>query len=532
MRYLGLIITGITFSGVLEAQSTFSQVYTIFQTNCATGCHSGGNPSAQLDLGGTEQEVYNELINVDPLNPAALAKGDKLVKPGHPNRSFLLRKCYDDLEPSEGNAMPSVQSLDDAEIALIENWILFGAPETGEVVDYAVIQDYYNGEGLTEVVEVMEKPDPSEGFQIHLGSIYLEPQTEVEYFIKQDLGLSSDIEVTGLDVDINSSSHHFLLYKFDEGTAGNYSDGLRLLGTEASDNDVTLVSAWQFDNEITLPSGTAYFWEAGTNVDLNYHIVNYSLDSILKAELYCNVYTQESGIAEKEMYSDLVLYPPMSFYLPANGQDHVFSDEVYEPGSNVQLNVWMLSSHTHKYGTDYDIYKRNPDGTKGEQLYEGFYDVDYNFNQGYYDWEHPAIAYFEPFEPILYSEGFIHEAKFNNYGDDPVYFNVTTEDEMMLFFIQYTADILETTNEIDRTSSFLVYPNPLKHSNEIFFEYSVHEKALIELLDISGRTLYKEENYLSEGANKIDLPELENGIYKLKISGSKNVSVSSLIIER
>ena len=527
---LAFLLVGMTAQG----QSTFTEVYNIFQGNCATYCHGGSNPSGQLNLTGTEGEVYDAIVNVNPVNPAALAKLDKIVKPGHPSRSFLLRKCNGDIEVSEGNTMPTGQSLEDAEIALIENWILFGAPQTGEIVDYQVIQDYYNGEGLSNVVEPMEKPDPEDGFQIHLGSIYLPPSTEVEYFLKQDIANPLDMEVIGLDNDMNESSHHFLMYKFNEGTASGFSDGLRLLGVEESDDVTSLVVAWQFDNEINLPAGTAYSWEANTSLDLNYHVVNYSTDSILKAELYCNVYTQPAGTAENEMYSDLILYDPMQFYLPADGQNHVFSAPVYNESSNLQLNVWMLSSHTHKYGVDYDIYKRNADGSQGEQLYEGFYNTDYTFNQGYYDWEHPAIRYFEPFESINYSEGFIHTATFNNYGDDPVFFNVTTDDEMMLFFIQYTASLIGGVEEEDK-EELILYPNPLTFGDDLFVDYNKTEEVHIQIYDITGQLLYLGNDQFTQGVNRLsaDLFQgLSNGVYQVTILGSDQQLSSRVVLNK
>ncbi|MDB4656135.1 hypothetical protein OAE48_04720, partial [Flavobacteriales bacterium] len=109
--------------------STWSHVYTTLQTNCI-GCHGGGSPQGNLDLSGSSSDVFSALVNQAPTNPAALAKGNMLVDPGYPERSFLLRKCANedwdswfeyDLAPTEGNAMPpSPQpSLADADIEMI-----------------------------------------------------------------------------------------------------------------------------------------------------------------------------------------------------------------------------------------------------------------------------------------------------------------------------------------------------------------------------------------------------------------------------
>ena len=119
---------------LVSAQSTLQSVSNIFQANCTTGCHSGGNPSANLDLSGNPASLVSALVGVDPVNPAAQAKGYKLVDAGYPHNSFLLYKCatpaWDDqfgMDVAEGGVMPSGQaSLEKEEIELVRQWIIYG----------------------------------------------------------------------------------------------------------------------------------------------------------------------------------------------------------------------------------------------------------------------------------------------------------------------------------------------------------------------------------------------------------------------
>ncbi|HOY49885.1 MAG TPA: hypothetical protein PK281_10850, partial [Flavobacteriales bacterium] len=88
MKKLLLVVAVVFATSLLKAQSTFTQINSLFQNSCAIGCHNGVDNSGNLNLSGTDSEVYNRLVNVSPTNPAAAAKGYKLIRPGYPDRSF------------------------------------------------------------------------------------------------------------------------------------------------------------------------------------------------------------------------------------------------------------------------------------------------------------------------------------------------------------------------------------------------------------------------------------------------------------
>ena len=110
-----LLLTAFIGTSVLaQSQTMFQEVRAIIDANCAVTCHNYGNLSGNLNLTGTDAEVRNALVNITPQNATAAAKGDKLVKPGYPERSYLLRKCkttewgseYTLDQVNEGSMMP------------------------------------------------------------------------------------------------------------------------------------------------------------------------------------------------------------------------------------------------------------------------------------------------------------------------------------------------------------------------------------------------------------------------------------------
>ena len=498
---------------LVSAQSTLQSIGNIFQANCTTGCHSGGSPSANLDLSGNPADLHDALVGVSPVNPAAQAKGYKLVDAGYPHKSFLLYKCaypeWDDqfgIDVAEGNTMPdNGGSLEKEEVELIRQWIQYGAPETGTVVDPQVLDDYYNDNGMARIAKPAA-PAPGEGFQMHLGPFFLEPGEEIEFYKKEKVGNSELENVTKFEAFFNEESHHFLLFEFVPGTDGQEPEGLRPVTVQNAFQDAEYMVGW-VDPDITeLPEGTAYKIDPNAVLDLNYHLINYASngDSILAAEAYINYYTDNNSPVELiEMHSELLIN--LGIFIPNNGQEVSFTDVVIDNQASPTdtMYVWFLSSHTHKYGTDYDIYKRNPDGSIGEQLYEGFYNSTYEFNQGYYDWEHPANLYLDEVYgellPINKRDGLIQIAKYRipgsaNESQPLVTFGLTTNDEMMLAFIQYTLERVPEQDPSgiidgrkDEPSFMSVYPNPTNGSTSIRFDLSDNADVQLAVYNSVGQ---------------------------------------------
>lgn len=423
------------------SQSTFSRVYNLLQTNCATAnCHSGSASNGGLDLSGTETKVYNAIVEVTPNNPAAAAKGDKYIDKGYPDRSFLLRKIAhglsDDLAltANEGNLMPNnLPKLSDQDIELVRQWILWAAPQTGTVADYQLLTDYYTDTSVARP-KIARPPAPpaGQGYQIHFGPVFWDKGEEMEYFKKYHPRVAQSLEVHKFELYMNSESHHFILRKFRPGEDANWSDGLESFTIQAFSSGKDFVNAWQISTDLDLPVGTGFFWDQNTVLDLNYHMKNYHQNEILPGEFYLNVWTRPRGTSTVEMKAELI--PKLDIFIFGN-QTTSFQDRVTRSGQT--WNIWMLSTHTHKFGTDYDIFLGNSTNNN-DKIYEGFYDFDYTFNQGFYDWSHPPIKYFNPMLPVNMTSGLTHKASYNNTSSQLVTWGFTTAGEMMLIYVQYT----------------------------------------------------------------------------------------------
>ncbi len=555
-RILSVLLVA-TVPTLVSAQSTLESISSIFQANCTVGCHSGGSPSANLDLSGNPADLVSALVEVDPTNPAAAAKGYKLVDAGYPHNSFLLYKCattdWDTqygMDVAEGNTMPSGQpALEKEEIELIRQWIQYGAPQNGTVVDAQMLDDYYNDNGMDRI-EKPDAPAPGEGFQMHLGPFFLAPGEEVEFYKKETVG-NEDLEnVTRFEAFFNDESHHFLLFEFLPGTDAGIEEGLRPVTVQNAFQDAQYMVGWVDPDVTELPAGTAYKIDDNAVIDLNYHLINYASngDSILAAEAYINYYTDNTTPNLIEMHSELLIN--LGIFIPNNGQEVSFTDAVFDntAGATDSMYVWFLSSHTHKYGTDYDIYKRNPDGSQGDQLYEGFYDTEYTFNQGYYDWEHPGNLYLDEvygnLMPINQRDGLIQVAKYQipgsaNESQPFIGFGLTTNDEMMLAFIQYTLEPVPTEpngifDGYNDVSFMSVYPNPTSGVSRVQFDLSERSDVQLTVYNSLGqevKQLFSGSHAAGMASFELDVNDASdpNGLYLIQLIVDGNIHTKKLL---
>jgi hypothetical protein len=103
----------------------------IIQPNCATGsCHNTAAAIAGLDLSekdaGWKSLMQQKLPSNRPITAATYPNGQPprpLVTPGNPEESRLLNS----LRAFGANLMPPNRPLAEADIALVETWILKGA---------------------------------------------------------------------------------------------------------------------------------------------------------------------------------------------------------------------------------------------------------------------------------------------------------------------------------------------------------------------------------------------------------------------
>ena len=516
---------------LLRGQSTvaFTKVYAIFQSKCVN-CHSNGQKEGGLDLEGSGTDksgvVFNNLVNKPPINLAANSKGHKLVYPGRIDKSFLFHKInagfdtyYPALSANEGLSMPqSGTVLTKTEKEIIRQWVLYGANKTAKIPEDR-IRAYYDTVGRGIAAFETPPAPPTKGFQIRMGPFFLAPNgtagNELEYYQKWELSMANDVEVNRLDHLISPSSHHLIIYYFaNASSATSIPAGLR---TDAYHAGISLVSAVQEKTDLFLPDKTAFKWEKNRILDLNSHYINYSANHVYKADAYINVHTQANGTAKQEMYS--ILVPNTNISIPNTGQTITQEAPFIYTG---KIYLWGILGHTHKYGTGYKIFKRLPNGVKGELLYDASCPNGIpGCASPYFDYKHIPVCYFQPFKAVDLNPGIIHQATWKNDGPKSLSFGPTSEDEMMVMSALYTLDTLGLTssNEARTLEEVKVFPNPMSEHLTVILPPSV-SKAKIVFYDLLGREIKRKDDIETHTVH-IERENLKRGMYIYKIEDQR-----------
>lgn len=422
-----------------KGQSSFDVIQeVIFDKNCVS-CHQEGTTFArQSNLVLSRGKAYQQLIDRPPHN--TVARGDGLLLVGTKGlqsiyNSFLWEKInfpdyahfYDD-HPEYGELMPlGGRSLTNGELRFFNEWIIEGAPDTGQVADISLLDDTDRFEIPSGEFQRLDMP--SRGVQLNLGPFDIEPNQERELHYFQPLDNTSELFVNRVTITMREGSHHFILYDYPDGNkpiANQYRDiytenGNFNLATVASILDQRFVFGTQWRNtDYFYPPGVALKLPSDAGFDLNAHYVN-KTDEIKVGEVSVNLHTipksEVAYVAENlfESYQD--------FRLPPNQVTTIERQSLF----NDRMHVFQLTSHAHRHMTEFEIYI-----VGGERDGELIYVTQ--------DWEHPPLLTFDP--PIILEkgEGFRAKATYNNDTNKTLRFGLLSEDEMMIIFGAFYTD--------------------------------------------------------------------------------------------
>ena len=410
----------------------------IFDKNCTT-CHQSGTTFArQSDLILTEDVSYEQLVNRSPNNSAAKADGLLLVGTEGLQSiytSYLWEKIntpdyahfYDD-HPEYGGLMPlGGQSLTNGELRFISEWIIAGAPETGQVVDVVLLEDSDRFEIPSS--DFSRLPTPASGIQLNIGPFDIPVQNEREFYYYEPLNNQEELFINKVEITMREGSHHFILYDFPFGgtpteriyrdlydEAGNFN-----FGTAASllSNRFVFGTQWR-DLEYNFPPGVALRVPRNAGFDLNSHYVNRS-DEIREGEVSINLHTiPESSV---QYVAENLFESYENFSLPPREITTVERTSIFDE----RMKVFQLTSHAHQHMLTFEIYIKG--GSRdGELIYFAN------------DWEHPPLITFDPPIAIDPGQGFTAKATYDNDTDRTLKFGVLSEDEMMIIFGAFYKD--------------------------------------------------------------------------------------------
>ena len=418
--------------------------HNIFGANCVS-CHQAGTGTAnQSDLLLTHDEAYDELVGELPHNTAAqddfLKRVSDVGGASGIAQSFLWEKInapnqehfYED-HPNYGQIMPQGGlPLTNGELEFVKRWIFEGAPETGVVVDPAVLQDTSRYE--PPVFEPLAVPES--GFQLHVGPFDVWPSevNDREFLNFQPYETTEDVFVDRYEISFKAGSHHLIVYHYPEGdptpTPNVYRDIRDQNGNPLPPlSELGNLFPFKFFVgtqvpyvDFRMPEGVALRMPPGSGFDIDAHAVNRT-DETRSGEVYVNIHTVE--LDEIEHVAEADNFGNYDIVLPPHEETTV--SEVFT--FSEQRHIFQMWAHAHEH---MDWFRVEHVG--GEDDGELIYWTN--------DWEHPVLLQTDT--PLTFEEGdqIRLVTKYNNETDDEIYWGTRSTDEMQfMFYLYYTGDL-------------------------------------------------------------------------------------------
>jgi|TARA_B100000470_G_scaffold213971_1_gene194917 hypothetical protein len=424
-----------------EATSTWDIIQTVILDKNCVECHvAGASFATQSDLVLTSNVAYSQLVNRTPKNPTARDDGLTLVGTeglASVDKSFLWEKInapnqahYFDDHPGYGALMPlGKPPLTNGELEFVLQWILAGAPSSGNVVDTDVLD---NTERY-EPPEFEPLPVPTSGIQFHLGPWDVAPNFEREFFYYEPLNNDQPLFVNRVDMAMRPGSHHLILYDLSDNipeilvpepqvfreirdTNGNYIPSTLMITSH-----LNFVTGTQWPRmTYHYPPGVAMRIPADAGFDINAHYVNRS-SQIIQGEIYANLHTVDSS--QVEHVAERLFMNNLDINLPPNAITTLNKTFVVDK----KVQIFQLFSHAHEHMTEFRVFI---DGgpRDGELVYIA------------YDWEHPPILELNPTLTLEAGQGLRLQATYNNDTNSSINFGFLSSDEMMILFGAYYVD--------------------------------------------------------------------------------------------
>ena len=424
-----------------EVTSTWDVIQTVILDKNCVECHvAGASFATQSDLVLTSNVAYSQLINRTPNNPTARADGLTLVGTeglASVGKSFLWEKInapnqahYFDDHPGYGALMPlGKPPLTNGELEFVLQWILAGAPSSGNVVDLGLLDDTER----YEPPEFEPLPVPTSGVQFHLGPWDVAPNFEREFFYYEPLNNDQPLFVNRVDMAMRPGSHHLILYDLSDNIPeilvpepqvfreirdanGNYIPSTLMITSH-----LNFVTGTQWPRmTYHYPPGVAMRIPADAGFDINAHYVNRSSE-IIQGEIYANLHTVDSS--QVEHVAERLFMNNLDINLPPNATTTL--NKTFVVDNKVQ--IFQLFSHAHEHMTEFRVFI---DGgpRDGELVYIA------------YDWEHPPILELNPTLTLEAGQGLRLQATYNNDTNSTINFGFLSSDEMMILFGAYYVD--------------------------------------------------------------------------------------------
>ncbi len=263
--------------------------------------------------------------------------------------------------------------------------------------------------------------EPASGFQVRSEGYEIQPGEDVEYceVVVLPGDPSTTYYVTRFEVAMTEFSHHLIVSAIEPGTEtdANAAPGDRVpcTGGDVFGGEVIPVTGSQQPyHDTTYPERVGRVYTGGQKLVFDYHYFNTAQEPI-SARAAVNFHTTDAANIDRivqtfGMVNLAIDIPPMS--------EEAFTRECI---LHQEMDVFSLTRHTHKWGTDFEVW-----------FHGGARDGEHIFHSASYE-ENVDHIFDEPVR-LKAGEGFAFKCAFRNTEEHALKFGLKATDEMCILF--------------------------------------------------------------------------------------------------
>ena len=267
---------------------------------------------------------------------------------------------------------------------------------------------------------------PGSTFKVTWGPLSVPAGLEDTRCVTVNVKNAEAIKVHTITNKLTNGSHHLIVYRDNSATAENLTPTpcQPFAGTlKGAASGVTPIMVTQKkDDSLALPDGVAYTFKANQFMRLEMHFIN-TTDAAIDITATSEFVTMPAADVKNE--ADFLFMGTPDINL-APGTTETVRRFLSMPSVLSQANIFAITGHTHKYGTDMQVSY----GPQAGPMMPAYKPAIFN-------WDEPETAFATPAFKIPAGGGFDFECTYNNTGSTRVKFGESANDEMCFFWAYY-----------------------------------------------------------------------------------------------
>lgn len=266
---------------------------------------------------------------------------------------------------------------------------------------------------------------PGSTYKITWGPLSVLPGQEDTRCVDVSVKNAAAIKVHSMHNKLSNGSHHLIVYRVSSVTSESLTPTpcQPFAGTLTGGGTTPIMITQKKDDSLTLPDGVAYTFAANQFIRLEMHYIN-TTDAPIDITATSEFVTMPAADVKNE--ADFLFMGTPDINIPA-GQSQTIRRFLKMPTFLANANIFAITGHTHKMGTDMQVGYSN-----------GFMmPITSVYKPTAFNWDEPDTTFATPPFKIPANGGFDFQCSYTNTSGGTVGFGESANDEMCFFWAYY-----------------------------------------------------------------------------------------------